>query len=154
MNQKEGVFAAVTRVFDVDGAAVPATGSWTEAQSNEVYGHLFQLFKSGQVEYRGGVPADDKLKKYIPGLVNNWVRKDTRLNGGSKYQTKRPGIRTGSGDETLKEMRKLLSVTTDLSAKEKIQEAIDSRMAELKAENAPEIDVSKLPEHLRQYAKA
>jgi len=43
--------------------------------------------------------ADDaKLRSYCSGLQSNWLRKDTRLNGGVKYVAKNPGSRAGSTD--------------------------------------------------------
>lgn len=152
MNQKEGVFAAVSQVFNLSEGSVPQTGSWTKEQSAKVHELIFMGFRSGSIEYKGGSPSDAKLNKYIPGLVNNWVRKDTRLNGGSKYETKRPGSRTGSGDESLKAMRLLLSVTTDPTVKSQIQTAIDERVEALKPK--VEINAAALPESLRHLVSA
>lgn len=145
MNQKEGVFKAVRSVFPE--GKVPATGEWTKEQSSLVTNTLAAMFRNNEVEYKGGCPDDARLLKYIPGLVNNWVRKDTRLNGGEKYQTKNPGSRTGSGDETLKNMRILLSATTDPTAKQLIQAEIDKRVEALKPK--VEVNVEALPESLR-----
>jgi hypothetical protein len=115
---------------------------------------LFTMFKQGKVEYKSSFQAkvddDSELKKYISGLVNNWIRKAKEFNCGQTYKAKNPGSRAGSQDSKVKEMRKLLSVTTDPQAKAMIQQAIDSRVSELKAEkNQVEIDVDNLPEHLR-----
>lgn len=152
MNQKEGVFAAVRSVFTE--ATVPQTGAWSATQKEQVHSILAAMFKQGEVDYKGGCPNDAALMKYIPGLVNNWVRKDTRLNGGEKYQTKNPGSRTGSGDEALRNMKVLLSVTTDPQTKQLIQAEIDKRTASLAAAKAPSIDPTKLPESLRHLVDA
>lgn len=148
MNQKEGVFEAVSKVF----ANEPANGKWTSEQSKAVYALVFAMFKRGEIEYKGGLPDDAKLNKYIPGLVNNWVRKDTRLNGGTKYETKRPGSRTGSGDEMLKNLKLLLAVSTDPDTKAKVQAAIDERITALKPK--VEINSAALPESLRHLVHA
>ena len=87
----------------------------------------------------------------MPGLVNNWLRKDGRLNGGVKYTAKNPGSRSGSGDEAIRAMKTLLSVTTDASAKLEIQAAIEARQAELKPK--VEVNVAALPESLRHLVK-
>lgn len=148
MNQKEGVFAAVVGVMgNVDGKVDPSND-----QLDAIHERLFTEFKEGRVEYKGGAPDDAKLKKYIPGLVNNWLRKDTRLNGGSKYETKRPGIRAGSGDEQLKMMKLLLGQTTDPQAKADIEAAIKVRQEELKPK--VEINVDAIPLELRKYLKS
>jgi hypothetical protein len=115
---------------------------------------LFTSFRNGQVEYKSSfqskVDDDSELKKYISGLVNNWIRKAKEFNSGQTYKAKNPGSRAGSQDPEVKEMRKLLSVTTDPEARTLIQEAINSKIAELKAEkNQVEIDISNLPEHLK-----
>ena len=115
---------------------------------------LFTMFRSGQVEYKPSFQAkvddDAELKKYISGLLNNWLRKAKELNAGQTYKAKNPGSRAGSQDAKVKEMKKLLSVTTDPEAKAMIEAAINQRVAELKAEkNQVEIDVNNLPEELR-----
>ena len=119
---------------------------------------LFTMFKQGQIEYKSSfqskVDDDSELKKYISGLVNNWVRKAKELNCGNAYQPKNPGSRAGSQDQKVKEMRKLLSITTDHKARTMIEQAINERVSELKAQrNKVEIDVNNLPESLKHLIK-
>lgn len=146
-NQKEGVFAAVVSVVgEVNGKV-----ELSDSQKKEVVAVLFREFRAGNIEYKGGAPKDDAvLSKYIPGLLNNWMRKDTRLNGGGAYVTKNPGSRAGSGDESLKAMRGLLAITTDPSVRTQILAAIEERQLELKPKT--EIKVAALPPSLRKYA--
>lgn len=120
---------------------------------------LFTAFRQGDVEYKASFQAkvndDSELKKYISGLTNNWIRKAKEFNNGQAYVAKNPGSRTGSQDSKVKEMRKLLSVTTDPQAKTMIESAISERVAYLKAEkNQVEIDVNNLPEALRHLVQA
>jgi hypothetical protein len=145
MNQKEAVFTAVCAVVEMNGSRVAPS----QVELKAIEAEVFRLFKSGEVDYRGGLPDDAKLMKYIPGLVNNWLRKDLRLNGGAPYVTKNPGSRSGSGDETLRAMKALLAATTDSTARTEIQQAIDARIEELKPK--VEINVTKLPEHLVRF---
>ena len=42
------------------------------------------FFDKGYVNYK-----HDNLDQYIPMLVCNWLRKDSRLNGGVRYQAPR-----------------------------------------------------------------
>ena len=49
----------------------------------------------------------EKMRSYASGLVNNWFRKDIRLNGGMKYEVKNPGSRQGAGDQQLKALKTL-----------------------------------------------
>lgn len=146
MTQNEAVYLAVVATFpNMD--AVPETSKWTDAQKEQVYGMVLASFKSGACHKNSGGQTEADLIKYIPGLVNNHVRKDTRMNGGTKYEPKRPGSRSGSSDESVRAMRTLLSVTSDPTAKEQIQAAIDARLLELKPKT--EIKVDALPEALR-----
>jgi hypothetical protein len=150
MTQGEAVFQAVVAVFGTDGkldAAVPETKTWSDETKQKVHAIVFAAFKSGSVAKNSGGTDDAALLKYIPGLVNNWVRKDLRMNGGVKYAPKNPGSRTGTQDEAIKNMKILLSVTTDPEAKLAIEAEIAKRVEELKPKVT--VDVSKLPESLR-----
>lgn len=153
MTQNEAVYLAVSAVFgkelDQDGR-VPETGQWSAAQKEAVYSLMTQSFNAGEWEKKSGGTDPESVAKYIPGLVNNHVRKDKRLNGDVEYVAKRPGSRQGTGDESVKAMRTLLSMTTDPEAKAAIQLEIAKRIAELKPK--VEINVEKLPPHLRELA--
>lgn len=149
MNQKDGVYGAIATVF---GGDLSNPVRMTEAQKDQVHALVVQGFKDGLIEYKGGVPNDEALKKYVPGLVNNWVRKDLRLNGGNKYETKKPGSRAGSSDEGLKAMRALRSITTDADQLAMIDAAIAERQAEIKPK--PVLNVEALPPHLRKFVSA
>ena len=130
MKQSDAVFQAVSKTFAThEGQAIPETGRWTTEQKQEVYGTLLTMFQSGEVTKASGGTDDASLMKYIPGLVNN------------------PGSRTGSGDESIKAMRALLSGTTDPAVKNQIQTLIDARLEELKPKAV--INVDALPEALR-----
>lgn len=146
ITQGEAVFQAVCEVAgEFDGKV-----ELNKAQLETVYSKVLAMFTSGQTSHSKN-PSEAELIKYIPGLVNNWMRKDTRLNGGSKYEAKRPGSRSGSGDESVKAMRQLLSVTSDPEAKGQIQDALDERIASLKPKT--EINAAALPEALRHLVK-
>ena len=143
MNQKDAVFQAVSSVVGDFSGAVELTSS----QRSEVNDQLVGMFLRGEVDYRGGVPSEEAIRKYVPGLVNNWLRKDTRLTGGAKYQPKNPGSRSGSSDEGVKAMKQLLSITSDPDARLRIEAAIRERQEELKPKKVINIDA--LPEELR-----
>ncbi len=143
MSQGEAVFQAVNEVLEgcIEGA-VDLSDSQTEA----VYAKVLLAFQEGRTVHSKN-PDEATLRKYIPGLVNNWLRKDTRLNGGTKYTTKNPGSRAGSGDETVRTMKALLSITEDEAARATIQAEIDRRVASLRP--VTKINVDLLPESLR-----
>ena len=97
-------------------------------------------------EARQKYAADAELKKYVVGLVNNWIRKAPEFNSGNTYQAKNPGSRTGSSDPKLKALKTLLSTVSE-DQKSAVQAAIDARLEELKPKIT--IDTDLLPEHLR-----
>lgn len=91
MTQREAVFQEVIRVLRDE--KVPFDGTSTvKAHLNEtrlakIYEGLAQGFKAGKIQLKP-TPSNQKklgeaalLKTYIVGLVNNWVRRDSRLNG-------------------------------------------------------------------------
>lgn len=137
--------------FEVNGET-PINDVLTPADKESAREILFTMFRAGEVEYKAEFQAkvddDSELKKYVSGLVNNWVRKAKELNCGEAYKPKNPGSRAGASDPQIKELRKLLQVCGE-SDKPAIQEAINNRLAEIKPESVVTIDVSQLPEHLR-----
>lgn len=160
ISQGEAVFQAVREVMSggdaelyersAEGFSSSMLENITEQELDEVHEKVFLAFANG-VTVHSKNPDEAALLKYIPGLVNNWLRKDKRLNGGVKYEAKNPGSRSGSADESVQAMRALLSVTTDPEAKIEIQKAIEARVAELKPKVV--IKVENLPESLRHLVK-
>lgn len=146
MNQKQAVFGAVTNVkqqSEFSGAV--------ELSSDErvrVAETLFKGFRVGEIEL-DRTYTDRELKIYISGLVSNWLRKDTRLNGGVAYVPKNPGSRAGSSDPQLKALRALLKTLTDPTDRAEVQQHIDARVAEISASKKPKVDLSALPEALK-----
>lgn len=145
MTQKEAVFAAVSTVtgHKGEGQCVP-----TKEQRAQVSMILFEGFKAEKIEL-DRTYSDSDLKNYVSGLQSNWLRKDTRLNGGKKYEAKNPGSRAGSSDPQLKAMRALLQ--TDLSPEDKaeVQSHIDARVASIaKTKVQKTVDFSALPADL------
>ena len=144
MNQKEAVYQAVISVTGYNGEGACSPTREQRAQVNMI---LFEGFRNGKIQLDREF-TDTELKSYVSGLQSNWLRKDTRLNGGVQYQPKNPGSRAGSGDAQLKALKALLSVTSDPADRAEIQGYIDARVAELTKVSAPTIDFSKLPPEL------
>ena len=149
VKQKDAVFAAIVAVKGTSEFVGAVTLSKDERQT--VSASLFQGFQAGSIVFSGETSTDSKLNAYVSGLVSNWIRKDSRLNGNVVYSPRNPGSRTGSGDEALKAMRTLLSTMTDEADKSEIQSAINQRQAELKPKKV--INVAALPETLRHLAQ-
>ena len=152
LNQKEGVYTAIVNVlgFEPNGEQVILT----DTQRKEVKEIITTGFLNDEIQMTSDAKAKhaerEKMYAYVGGLLNNWLRKDTRLNGGGKYEPKNPGSRAGSGDKLLTELKKLLKVA-DQTEHAAIQAAIEARQTELTADKAKkiEIDMSVIPEELR-----
>jgi hypothetical protein len=147
MNQKEAVFQAVSNITGhTEGKCEPTT-----EQRKQIMAVLIEGFKAGKIDLDKEF-TDPELKVYVSGLLSNWLRKDTRLNGGEKYVTKNPGSRAGAGDPTLKAMMALLSIQAQGSPEYiEVQDEIikyKATLAETKAK-AIVVNYQALPEHLR-----
>ena len=160
MNQRNATVSTILSVIKAHGVSytlngeTPVADVLTDKMKEEIRAKLFTMFRDGSVayseEFKTKASDDTELKKYISGLVNNWIRKAPEFNNGSKYEAKNPGSRQGSQDEQVREMKKLLSITTDAKAKASIQQAIDNRLAAIASEKKQvTINVDALPESLR-----
>lgn len=153
-SQKEAVFSAVSSVLGEAGIQVNEGDNFATHLTKELRAQVTNILVEG---FNGGSIALDKtfedeagLRTYCSGLTSNWLRKDTRMNGGTKYVAKNPGSRVGSGDASLKAMRALLQTKTDPADRAEIQDFIDARVAEVQASRKPvkSIDFTALPAEL------
>lgn len=157
MNQKDATCNALMAVladrgvtYELNGVT-PIISVLNADDKAKVRDMLFIAFRQGKVDYSKDPKnlQDDKyLKEYVSGLVNNWIRKNPEFNNATTYQAKKPGSRQGSSDESIREMKKLLSVTVNEEARQEIESAIESRQAELKPKT--EINYDAIPEALRK----
>ena len=152
--QKEAVHSAVTSVLSENGVSVNEGDNYathlTREYRAQVTNILVEGFTSGKIALDKSFENESDLRTYCSGLTSNWLRKDTRLNGGMKYVAKNPGSRVGAADAQLKAMRTLLSTKSDAAERAEIQSFIDARVAEVKASKKPTktIDFSVLPAEL------
>ncbi len=156
MSQKEAVFQAICSVLNVD--AFDTKVEISTEQRKQVIGIVTEGIMGGAVEFSAEAQAkhdtEPKVKGYVTGMVSNWLRKDTRLNGGEKYETKNPGSRAGSGDDKLKALKALkakLVADGNEEGADEVQAGIDLRIEELKAAKTPKIEINAdhLPEEFR-----
>jgi len=152
MNQRESVYNAVVTTlknkginFEKGDVAATMLSKEDHAQVRNI---IKQGFTDGTVEFKSTESNASKLNnptelnKYVVGLVNNWLRKDPQLNGGTKYETKTPGSRPT--DEVIKNLKLAFNAVTDETKKAKIQEAIDNRQKEIDAtKTTKKIDIDK-----------
>lgn len=158
-NQREATYNAIKSVLNFkDGDSIKESlSSDLKKQAKAI---LFEGFRSGSISssesfQKNTLNDDSKLGAYCNGLISNWVKKDKRMNGGTQYKIQNPGSRAGQGDETVKELRKLLKQVADTDAESEVQSALDARVAEVKAAKAPALTINSeaIPEHLRHLVK-
>lgn len=148
--QKESVYQVIVALFGHDG------GEFKPSKENikEICNLVTEDIVSGNVSFSD----DAKLKyptptdirtKYVPGMVSNWLRKDTRLNGGEKYETKNPGSRAGQGDEVLKSLKGLKQLHPEHAAEIDLEIAKRVEELGLKKKQQVTIDLDKIPDSLK-----
>lgn len=81
LSQKDAVYNYVTEAL---AGQQPSEGQKlkdlvTKEVRKTVRQRLFSAVKSGEVKLSKQFD-DSKLKKYCSGLINNWLKKDTRFN--------------------------------------------------------------------------
>jgi len=142
MNQKDAVFSAVVTVLTE--ASVDFTVGVTDlglhvnkALRSKITNLLVQQFAADDVklstEAKAKLNDNAKMRTYVSGLISNWLRKDTRLNGGKKETVtrKRASVNKCDTDSQIKALKLLLKTQIDADKKIEIQSFIDKRIAEL-----------------------
>lgn len=150
VNQKESVFNCIKSVkeFEVGNKVV-----LNQNEKETVIEMLCVGFETNSIEMseRGRkkyVGNRVELRKYVVGLLNNWLRKDLRLNGNEKYKTKNPGSRVS--DSVLKNLKLLKQTLSDDDEIKKVDEVIEKRKNELSEKKKVLIDLDKIPVELRK----
>ena len=90
--QKEAVYLAVTGFY---GSKFSNGMTHTKEDKAKIVDILVEQFEAGNIEIKS---AQENVRTYMIGLLNNHLRKDTRLNGGEKYVAKNPGSRAGQSN--------------------------------------------------------
>ncbi len=163
MNQRESVYQATINVLADHNVAwdgnTPVAKVVTKELRASIISAVTQSILVGETEMsaegRAKYPGEKKMAVYVTGLVNNWFRKDSKLNGNTKYVAKAPGSRAGSGDEQIKALKALREAKAgDANAVALIDAAIDSRKSEIKTAKTKvvftEDMLEKIPAELRE----
>lgn len=164
-SQKEAVFNAVTNVFNQNNVRFESGQNANSLMTDELRGQVFNIvvegFRSGTIAFED-TPANrtklndsKELTKYVSGLISNWIRKDPRLNGNTKYVAKNPGSRAGSTDQQLKTLRVLRRQATDAGKIGVLDAAIAKRIEEVRAARVKPVEVTQeqidaLPANIRE----
>jgi len=158
MSQSASVVAATQEVLGESfKPGTPVLEYITKDQTKQVVDLVTQSILEHGTDFSPGArikyDSPSKVRTYVVGMVNNWFRKSTELNGGTKYAPKNPGVRQGSSDPQLKELKLLRKALIERNAQPeavaKVDEAIAQRLSEIKPQSKIEVDLSKIPEHLR-----
>ena len=164
-NQKTAVCDALLSVYkDRTGldyklnGETPLSKLLTKEDKEKVKSLIFIGFQEDTISMTDEAKANNNttalMKKYVDGVVNNWIRKEKSFNGGEIYKAKNPGSRAGSGDETVKNLKILLEKVKGTANEADVLKAIETRIAEIKpAKAAATINIDALPESLRHLVK-
>lgn len=162
-SQREATYNAIVAVLNTNNVSFTegddVKDMLTASMKKEVRKMLLSGFSNNTIATSDGFTSkfnsETELNKYCSGLISNWIKKDTRLNGNNKYQVVNKGIRAGHGDSQVKELRKLLKVTSGTEAEQDVAAALSARIAQVKAEKSPSVTINAdvLPEHLRHLVK-
>jgi len=160
MNQKDAVFQAVV---DALGETPTTAVTLTDEQRKSVVESLTNSFLTGEVEFSADsaekYSTESAVRSYARGVLSNYLRRDTRLNGGGKYQPVIKGPRAPKDEQiaNMKALKKRLEIEGNTDGVTEVEEAIQARATELqaiKAVSKPKaktvsIDLTKIPEDLR-----
>ncbi len=155
MKQVDAVFKMVCEIKGSNSFTEAVT--LTPEEKKMAADQITDWIESGDVDFseraRTKYDSPEKVRSYVLGMINNHLRKDKRLNGGTTYTPKNPGSRAGSGDPVIRELKKLLKVVGD-EERALVQEEIDKRLSEIRAEKAKSIDIDTdlLPDLVKNLA--
>jgi hypothetical protein len=157
MSQKDAVYQAITNAFkeadiDFESGTDVAYDLMDKNIRLEVMNTLIGQFRTGAIKLEKNF-GDDKLKNYVGTLINNWMKKDTRLNGDATFSIKNPGSRVGQTDPLIKELRKMLKATKGTQAEAEVKIQIRKRQEALRDDMIKNININVtiLPPELRAF---
>ena len=149
MSQKEAVFTVVTGFY---GTKFQNGMDHSSDDKKKMVDLLIESHERGEWEIKS---KQENLRSYVIGLLNNHLRKDTRLNGGDKYVPENPGSRTGITNPQVKALRQLRKTLADGSPEAaKVDAEIERIVGAAKAEKAKAtINIDDLPEQFKSLVK-
>lgn len=138
MTQKEAVFQAVSSVLASSGLTLSPSTPASDLLNRELRALVNSIIvgqlQNGTVAISGdssvNISDNSQVRAYVSGLVSNWLRKDSRLNGGSTTTTKSKTSKKVN-DPQLKALKVLLKAETDSAKRNEISAHISNREKEL-----------------------
>ena len=161
LGQKEAIYIAISSFLKENNRSFD-DGEKLELSSEDrktIVTMLVAAIEAGNVEFSvksvNNYSTPEKIRNYSTGLLSNWLRKDSRLNGGEKHSIKNPGSRVGSTDNILKSLKALKKELTNKKDHAAIDKEIQKRINELQARKFEKlsIDIDNLPVHLLHLIK-
>jgi hypothetical protein len=154
MSQKDVVYKAIKTIHNFNDGDKVILAPEERAEVNDIIAkelhenRLTEFSKEASEKY----DTEEKIRKqYANGLLNNYLRKDKRLNGGVKYEIKNPGSRISNPE--IREMTKLLKEFERIGDEDNmalLEEAIETKKKELAAAKAKtlKINIDLLPQDI------
>jgi len=95
------------------------------------------------------------LRRYASGLISNWAKKDTRLNGNVEYRIKNPGSRVGTTDPMVRELRKFLKQVKGTKHEEDVKKELSIRLNSIRKEQVKDIVINTnlIPDSIKHLVK-
>ena len=160
MTQKECVFVCVMTVLELMGVDYDTTVKYLDffklnpTELAKVHGLVVGMFMEKKVALNKDW-SEEQITKYVPGLVNNHLRKDKRLNSNTEYVAANPGRNAGATSPEIRNLRNMLKlVKGNAAAEAKVQAELEKKIANHQNEKlkAIEVDITKLdPEMIALY---
>ena len=135
-SQRDAVYDAVVRFLTARNESVG--GRKIELSTEErlsVNKTLARSLHEGEYVFNTKDKYDtlEKVEGYSIRLLSNWLRRDTRLNGGVKHVIKNVGSRAHAKDAVVKKLKSLRRKLSDLREIEIVDVEIAGRVRALKS---------------------
>ena len=155
-NQKEAVYEAVS-AFMHENNRVINDGDSVDLSSEDrktIVTMIVTAISVGDMEFSleaaNNYDTPEKVRNYSTGLLSNWLRKDTRLNGGARHSIKNPGSKVGQSDPLIKQLKALKKELTNPKEIAKVDAEINTCIEQLRLKKSKNASINKddLPAHL------
>ena len=152
MKQSDAVLAATISVcadagVDFEQGVTVADDVVTDTMRKSIAHILAEGFRGGKIDLADTPSNQEKLtnpskmNQYVSGLISNWFRKGSELNGSTKYAPKNPGSRAGQSDAQLKALIMLEKQFAGTPKATEIAKHIEARRNEIAATKAKTVTV-------------
>lgn len=160
LSQKECVFITIEEFFTNNGwvlskdkkvvLSLKDKKDIIESLTNKAMLGCMSLELESKAKYH----SRELMLGYCTKLLNNWLRKDIRLNGGIKFFIKNPGSKAGTSDPQIKQLKEIKSKIVDTTYVKAIDEQIGIRLSKINnGKKLKSINKDILPEDIQSLIK-